>query len=191
MATTNEEPKGECPVCGEEVLKRGMFMHIFQSDDPDGEGHYPRFEVPPDIDVEEIKVSDTEEVDMEYPGRQDLEDAHYLDTYTGKAYEGKRGLMVHLGQMAGRENIPVNVTAKHDADDFPIVEIDDDGNVEEVIKEAEGSVPPLAPYVPWYTDEEQGYVQRKKIRTFVNNLKNSQTGAASAEAIEEALLEDS
>lgn len=188
--TTNEEDTAECPVCAKEVPKRGLFMHIFQSDDPDGKDHYPRFEVPPNIDIEDVKVTGKTEVGMQYPDKQNLEEVYYLDTYTGKAYEGKRGLMVHLGQQAGKNNIPDDVTDRHDADDFPIVDIDKDGNVTEIIKEAQGDVPPIEPYVPWYTDDEEGYVQRKKIRTFVDNLKNSQTGAASAEAIEKALLND-
>lgn len=188
---TNEEDVAKCPVdgCFAEPPKRGLFMHIFQSDDSPGEKHGERFSVPDDIDVSEIKVSGTERIEMEYPDRQDIEEARYLDTYTGKAYQGKRGLMVHLGQTAGRNNIPEDVTDRHDGGDFPIVEIDEDGNVTEVIKEAEGNVPPLDPYVPWY-NEEDDFVKREKIENFVNALKNSQTRAASAEAIEDALLED-
>ena len=77
-------------------------MHIYQTNDPEGVGHYPRGQLPSDIDEEKIKVTGKSDVELDYPETQDLETVHYLDTYTGKAYEGKRGLMIHLGQMAGK-----------------------------------------------------------------------------------------
>jgi hypothetical protein len=189
-ARQNTEDVVECPVsgCDEEVLARGLFMHIFQSDDPEGENHYPRFEIPPEIDAEDVKVTGEQQVNMDYPDEQRLEDDYYLDTYTGKAYEGRRGLMVHLGQKAGSDNIPEDVTERHEADDFPVVEIDDDGNVIEVIQWPQADVPALEPYLSWKTDEDQGYVSKQRIRQFVEKVRNSTTGAASAEAIEEALL---
>jgi hypothetical protein len=191
-SSTNEENKVRCPVegCDKEVLARGLFMHIFQTDDPEGEGHYPRYQVPPDIDQEKIKITGKEEVEMDYPDEQSLDEAYYLDTYTGKAYKGKRGLMVHLGQKAGRDNIPSDVTKRHSAEDFPLVKIDDDGNVTEVIRWPTGDVPPIEPYIPWKdTDGEVGgYVSRAKIKDFVKKVRDSPTGAVSAEAIERELL---
>jgi hypothetical protein len=55
---------------------------------------------------------------------------------------------------------------------------------------ASGDVPPTEPYLPWDEDEERGYVSRKKVREFVEAIRESSSGAASAEAIEEALLRD-
>jgi hypothetical protein len=164
-------------------------MHIFQTDDPAGEAHYPRGEVPPHLDEEEIKVTGKQEVDVDYPTDVDLSKEMYLDTYTGKAYKGRRGLMVHLGQRAGKDNIPADVTDKHEADDFPIVEVDDAGNITEVLKWPDGSVPPVEPYLPWYDDETEGYVSRQQVREFVEEVKEG-SGAATAEAIEEALLKN-
>lgn len=189
----SKEDTVECPIdgCDTETLARGLFMHIFQTDDPEGEGHFPRGEVPSHINEEEIKVTGEEDVDVDYPDTQNLEKANYLDTYTGKAYQGKRGLMVHLGQMSGKDNIPEDVTERHEANDFPIVEVDDDGNITEVLKPAEGNVPPLEPYLPWYNDEDTGFVKKQKIKEFVEEVRNSPTGAASPEAIEKALLNNS
>lgn len=189
--TSNDEDKALCPVkgCDREIVKRGLFMHIFQTEDPEGEGHYPKYDVPPYIDVEEVKITGTKNVDMDYPETQDIGDVHYMDTYTGKAYQGKRGLMVHLGQLAGRENIPEDVTKRHDADDFPIVEVDDDGNITEVIEEGSTDVPPIEPYLPWYDGDEAGYISKKEIKNFVQSIKKSRTGAASPEVIEKELLE--
>jgi len=189
----SKEDMVECPIggCDTETLARGLYMHIFQTDDPEEESHYPRGEVPSHIDEEEIKVTGKKEVELDYPDEQDLEDARYLDTYTGKAYKGKRGLMVHLGQLAGKNNIPEDVTERHDATDFPIVETDKNGNITDVLKWPEESVPPLEPYLPWYDDEEDGYVSRRKISKFIDEIRNSSTGAASPDAIEKALLNDS
>jgi hypothetical protein len=138
--------------------------------------------------MEDLKVTGETTVDMDFPEEVDLEEKYYLDTYTGKAYQGRRGLMIHLGQSAGKHNIPDNVTDRHDADDFPIVDVDDDGNITEVYKNPEADVPPLAPYLPWYDDNESGYVHKREIRGFVEEVKDSWTGAVSAETIEEQLL---
>lgn len=187
---TNKEEKVVCPVdsCSQEAMKRGLFMHIYQTDDAKGQGHYPRGEIPPNINREKIKVTGKSEIELDYPETQELETVHYLDTYTGKAYEGKRGLMIHLGQKAGQDNIPKDVTKRHRPDDFPIVDIDDDGNITEVIKHPTGDVPPIEPYLPWFTDSEDGYVSKRKVKQFVEKIRNSPTKAASADVIEEELL---
>ena len=185
---SNKEDEVECPVCGNKVAKRGLFAHIFQSDDAPGEGHGPRFEVPDHIDVNDVKVTGERDVKMDYPSEVKIEDQYYLDTYTGKAYQGQRGLMVHLGQMAGQNNIPEDVTERHSASDFPKVEIDDDGNITEVKSWPSNDVPPLEPYLPWFSDEESGYVAKHKIRDFIEELERG-TGAASAEQIEKELLQ--
>jgi hypothetical protein len=189
---TIDEDMVECPVkgCNETVVQRGLYMHIFQTDDPPGEGHYPRFEEPPYLDMEDVKITgETQEVPYDFPETVDLEeDTYYLDTYTGKAYQGKRGLMIHLGQMAGRENIPDNVTDRHDAEDFPIVDIDDDGNITEVYREEKGTVPPLAPYLPWYDDPDEGYIKKERVKELIREIEESETGAVTAEYIRDRLL---
>lgn len=179
-----------CPIegCDEETLARGLFMHIYQTNDSKNEGHYPRFEIPPDIDEEEIKVTGEKDVEIDYPDHQELENAYYLDTYTGKAYQGKRGLMVHLGQLAGRDNIPEDVTERHDATDFPVVEVDDDGNITEVLQWPNTDVPSLEPYLPWY-DSEEGYVPKKEVRNLIEEIKETPTGTISADKIEDRLLD--
>jgi hypothetical protein len=192
MKRKNIENEVRCPVsgCRKPVAKRGLFMHIFQTDDPEKEGHYPRGTVPPDVDVNDVAVTGDRQITMDYPEEQDLEEFHYLDTYTGKAYKGKRGLMIHLGQMAGQDNIPDDVTERHDPDDFPVVDIDEDGNIIDVLKGSSGSVPPLEPYLPWYDDDKIGYIRINRIRDFVEEIRESPTGAASPDVIEKKLIED-
>lgn len=97
--------------------------------------------------------------------------------------------MIHLGQLSGRVNIPEDITDKHDADDFPLVEIDDDGNITELIKEGNPNVPSIKPYLPWYSDEKEGYIPRQRVVEFVERIKDSEAQAASAEVIQKALLE--
>lgn len=189
----NPEDRVECPVesCDEEPLARGLFMHVFQTDDPDEEGHWPRYETPPDFDLEEIKVAGKDEVEMNYPDTVELEDVHYLDTYTGEAYEGKRGLMIHLGQMEGRKNFPEDVTDRHEAEDFPIVEVDEDGRVTNVVKGVtDPALPALEPYLPWLDDETRGFVSKGEIQEFINKVEDSSMGAVTPEKIREELLSE-
>jgi hypothetical protein len=190
--TKNSEKKVECPIegCDTETLARGLYMHIYQTDDAEQEGHYPRFEVPDSIDEDEIKITGNEEVEMDFPDTVDLEDRKYLDTYTGKAYQGKRGLMIHLGQMAGQDNIPEDVTAKHDAEDFPIVEIDHDGNITEVVKWPSGNVPPIEPYLPWFDDEHEGYIEKSKVKNVIEEIEDTDTGVIAASKLKERLLDE-
>jgi len=187
-----QEEKVSCPIdrCNEEVMSRGLFIHTWQTDDPPGTGHYPRGEVPPGFREKNKEVTGKEEVDIDYPDTQNLEDLDYLDTYTGKTYSGKRGLMIHLGQMAGKENIPESITENREAHDFPIVEVDDDGNITEVKEWPSDKVPSIKPYLPWFDDSDDGYVKRERIKNFVEEVRKSPTGAASAEVIEERLLEE-
>lgn len=191
MKVENLEAKVECPItgCGKEVTARGLNMHVFHTNDPEGKGHYPKGETPPDFDPSAVEVIGEEEVEMDYPDHVDIEETEYLDTYTGKAYQGKRGLMIHLGQMAGQHNIPENVRDRHDADDFPLVETDENGNITEVIREPSGTVPPIKPYLPWYTDDKEGYIERRKVINLIEEVKDSPTQAISANALEEKLLD--
>ena len=170
---TTDEDTVECPICGEEFKKRGLFMHIYSTDDSPGRGHHNRGNVPHGLDIEKVETSGTEEVQMDYPDTQDIGDAQYFDTYTGKAYKGKRGIMVHLGQAKGENNIPSDVTDRFDADDFPIVETDEDGNITNVVKWGSDEVPPIEPYLPWYDNSDIGYVRRKKIRKFIQEIKSN------------------
>jgi len=184
MTNSNKEKRVECPECGESIIKRGLFAHVFQSSD---EAHGDRFEVPDEFDVDKAEEIGEADVELDYPKQVDLEEQYYLDTYTGKAYEGARGLMVHLGQMAGQDNIPEDVAERHEAREFPQVEIDDDGNITEVISWQSDDVPPLEPYLPWFTDRERGFVSKQDIKEFAEELEET-TGAATADTIKEELL---
>jgi hypothetical protein len=190
MQVKNLEDEVRCPIdgCDSTAVARGLHIHVYQTDDPEGSGHYPRGEVPPDFDPKAVEVEGQKEVEMDFPQRLNMQETEYLCTFCGSSFQGRRGLFIHLGQSAGKNNIPENVTDRFEPDDFPIVETDDDGNIEEVVKWGDSAVPPLEPYLPWVMDYERGYVDRERVVDFVDKIKNSPTGAASAEAIEDALL---
>jgi len=186
--TTNQtqEQRVKCPVdgCEETPWKRGLFIHVYQTD---GDGHGERHSVPDWLDLEDVEVVSTEETDYDYPDEQDLGNEMRLDTYTGRVFEGKRGIMVHLGRAAGKNNIPEDVTDRHDAGDFPIVEVDDDGNILRVVKEGKGRVPPADTWLPEDSKGEEESIPAGRVRRFVRKLRDG-SGAATADAIEDALL---
>lgn len=162
-------------------------MHIWSTDDPPGELHRPRESVPPNLDLDNVEITGRTPVEMGYPDTQELDDAEYFDTYTGKSYKGKRGIMVHLGQMAGQNNIPEDVSERFEADDFPIVETDEDGNITSVVKWGSDGVPPIEPYLPWYDNQDIGYVRRNKVRRLIEEAKSTDRQISPEEA-EEVLL---
>jgi hypothetical protein len=98
--------------------------------------------------------------------------------------------MIHLGQMEGKENIPEDVTDRHDAEDFPVVETDEDGNIIEVHKYPTGTVPPLVPYLPWKDDNEYGYIERRKVKDLMREIRDTSTQTISADALEKKLLQE-
>jgi hypothetical protein len=98
--------------------------------------------------------------------------------------------MIHLGQMEGKENIPEDVTDRHDAEDFPVVETDENGNITEVHRDPSGTVPPLVPYLPWKNDEEYGYIERRKVKDLIENIRDTPTQTISDDALEKKLLQE-
>jgi hypothetical protein len=98
--------------------------------------------------------------------------------------------MIHLGQMEGRKNFPDDVTDRHDAEDFPKVEVDENGRITEVIEYgSDPTLPSLKPYLPWFTERDRSYVPKEQIEQFARELERSKTGAASADAIRRELID--
>lgn len=130
----NEEKKVLCPVdgCDKEVLSRGLHLHVMRSS---GNGHGPHMDIPDNLNLEEAEEIGTQEVEMDYPEHREPEDVARLCPYCKRPYKGKHGVMIHLGQTAGRKNHPENPKEKHDPDDFAIVQVDENENVIEVVEE--------------------------------------------------------
>ena len=129
MTDKNDERTVRCPVesCDSTPLARGINLHIMRSS---GGGHGPRGEVPDSISLENLETVGAREVEMDYPEERDNEKHARLCPYCSQTFSGVQGLMIHLGQTAGRKNHPANPRDRHEPSDFPHVEVDDDGNVQ-------------------------------------------------------------
>jgi len=130
---SNDERTVECPVEGCEAtpLARGVHLHIMRSA---GDGHGPHGDVPDGIDLDNLKTAGSRNVDMEYPEERDVESVARMCPYCERPFRGKHGVMIHLGQLAGRKNHPEDAADRHELDDFPVVHVDENGNVTEVVK---------------------------------------------------------
>lgn len=133
---TNDERTVRCPVedCDSTPLARGVNLHVLRSS---GDGHGPQGEVPDHISLDELETVGEREVKMDYPEERDNEKHARLCPYCSETFSGISGLMIHLGQTAGRKNHPENPKERHDAGDFPRVEVDSEGNVETAVDSVE------------------------------------------------------
>jgi len=133
---TNDERTVCCPVegCDSTPLARGVNLHILRSS---GEGHGPQNEVPDHISLDKLETVGEREVEMDYPEERNNEKHARLCPYCSETFAGIPGLMIHLGQTAGRKNHPENPKEKHNPEDFPRVEVDAEGNVETTVDSTE------------------------------------------------------
>ncbi|NLV05226.1 hypothetical protein GOC83_03620 [Haloarcula rubripromontorii] len=131
MTDKNDERTVRCPVegCDSTPLARGINLHIMRSS---GDGHGPRGEVPDSVSLENLKTVGEREVEMDYPEERNNEKHARLCPYCSQTFAGIQGLMIHLGQTAGRKNHPANPKDRHEPSDFPRVEVDAEGNVQQV-----------------------------------------------------------
>jgi len=130
----NDERTVRCPVegCDAEPPARGIDLHIRRSS---GDGHGPQGEIPDHIDLDNLEAVGEREVQMDYPEERETEDIYRLCPYCSMPYSGENGVLIHLGQMAGRKNHPENAADQHAAGDFPRVEVDEFENITEVSDE--------------------------------------------------------
>lgn len=129
----NEERTVECPVegCDATPLARGVHLHIMRSD---GNGHGDGGEVPNHINLDNLKTAGEQTVDMDYPDTRETEAVKRLCPYCERPFRGSHGVMIHLGQVEGRKNHPEDAADRHEEEDFPIVEVDKNDNVIEVVE---------------------------------------------------------
>jgi hypothetical protein len=131
---SNSERTVKCPVegCNAEKLSRGMHLHVRQSK---GDGHGPQGEVPDSLDFEDLETVGTQEVSMDYPETRQTEQVGRLCPYCEKVFQGKQGVMIHLGRVAGDGFHAEEPRESHDVDDFDIVHVDESGSVIERVEE--------------------------------------------------------
>jgi hypothetical protein len=130
----NEERTVRCPVegCEKTTLARGLHLHVMRSG---GGGHGESGEIPENIKLEDAETVGTKEVTMDYPEKRDSETVARLCPYCERPFRGKHGVMIHLGQVAGRKNHPEDAPEHHEPEDFDIVHVDENENVIEVVEE--------------------------------------------------------
>jgi len=136
MTDKNDEQTVRCPVegCGKEVLARGLHLHVRQSSDGQ---HGESGEVPDNVSLDNPETVGEQEVEMDYPEERDNEKHARLCPYCNQTFTGVQGLMIHLGQVAGRKNHPVNPKDLHEPGDFPRVKVDADGNIQQAVDSLE------------------------------------------------------
>ena len=165
---SNDERTVRCPVegCDATPLARGVNLHINRSS---GDGHGPRGEVPDDISLDHLETVGEREVEMDYPEERDNEKHARLCPYCNQTFSGTQGLMIHLGQTAGRKNHPANPKDRHEPGDFPRVKVDADGNVQQV----------AGPQVnPADSREEDSVPMARVFRLIANLIADGQTKTA-------------
>jgi hypothetical protein len=164
----NEEKVVKCPVegCDHEGLSRGMHLHVRQSS---GNGHGPNGDVPDGLDFSNLEVVGTKEVEMDYPSERKGEDVARLCPFCRRPFNGYQGVMIHLGQIQGKENHPEDAADMVDRDDCPVAHVDENRNVIEVVEQGDpdlmpsteerrdGSVPraDVIAYIEWAESNDQ------------------------------------
>lgn len=88
------------------------------------------------------------------------EDSARFCPYCNQTFEGLNGLMIHLGQKAGRDNHPVNPKDRHEPGDFPPVEVDVNGNIQKSADDGVGEAEQL----------ESGTVPVRRVLSLVADL---------------------
>lgn len=121
-----------------------MHLHVRQSS---GDGHGQHGEIPGTVDLDAVTVVGKQTVEMEYPEERESEHVSRLCPFCARPFDGIRGVMIHLGQIAGTKNHPENARAHVDADACPIARVDDDQNVIEVVDSKEADSLDLSTFV--------------------------------------------
>lgn len=158
--TRNAERVVKCPVegCDAEKLARGMHLHVLRSV---GDGHGDSGEIPEHVSFDDLEEVGTQEVEVNYPEERKVESVARLCPYCSVPFRGKNGVLIHLGQVAGRKNHPPNASKVHEPDDFPVVELDDDENIVGVVSSRSAESPDFDS-VDQETDEPEAFATFSK-----------------------------
>jgi hypothetical protein len=159
----NKERTVKCPVdgCDSEVLSRGLHLHVRKTD---GNDHGTRDSIPEDIDLDSADAVGTREVEMDYPEKREVDEEARLCPYCERPFRGKHGVMIHLGLTAGRKNHPEDARGKHNPDDFPAVEVDENDNVVNIADE--GATMPSTE-----RRQENGSPDKEQVRKHIEELR--------------------
>ena len=159
---SNEERTVRCPIndCEYEGLARSLHLHVRQSS---GDGHGPHGDIPDSFDIDDAETVGTQTVEMDYPDTREVDHTARQCPWCAQVFDGKQGAMIHIGQTAGQKNHPADASDQVDGDDLPIVELDDRGNIVDVI---EGDA-----IMPSTRQRQDGDDHEEKIRRYIERLR--------------------
>lgn len=159
---SNEERTVECPVegCDYEGLSRTLHLHVRQSS---GDGHGPHKDIPESIDFDNLETVGTQEVEMNYPETREVEQVKRQCPFCELVFDGKHGVMIHIGQTAGKKNHPENAPQQVSEDDLPVVELDDDQNI---INTVEGDAK-----MPSTKRRQEEEAEENRIKRYIKKLR--------------------
>jgi hypothetical protein len=182
----NDERTVRCPVegCEKETLARGLHLHVMRSS---GKGHGETGEIPDSVNLDEAETVGTKEVNMDYPESRDSEKVARLCPYCERPFRGKHGVMIHLGQIAGRKNHPEDAAERHEPEDFDIVHVDENENVVEVVEE--GTSMPSTERRKEREESSGEQLDSENVREYIQSLKD-EGREEEAERAEKMLLGD-
>lgn len=179
---TNTERTVKCPVenCGAEKLARGIHLHVRQSK---GSGHGPQGEVPDDLDLEDLETVGSQEVSMDYPETRNTERVGRQCLFCEEVFQGKQGVMIHLGRVAGQGPHPEDSKKEIDPEELAIVHLGEERDIVEKIDE-----PVVLPSTRRRREREREISLEQKIRTVIEEFRQEEKDEA-AERLEEVLAD--
>lgn len=178
----NAERTVKCPVegCGAEKLARGIHLHVRQSD---GGGHGEQGEVPEGVDLDDLETAGSQAVSMDYPETRETEEAHRRCPYCHEVFQGKRGVMIHLGRTANTGPHPANPKEEVDSAELSLVRLGEKGEVVEVIDPST-----LLPATRRRREREKQQSIEKKVRAVIKEFRQEGRNEA-ADRLEEILAD--
>lgn len=118
---------------------------------------------------------------MDYPDKREDDETVRLCPYCGRAYQGFRGVKIHVGQKVGQGVHPDDAT-NIEIEDCPIAHVDEDMNVIEVVDA--GS---MMPSTKARIMDDVESVEKDKVLKFIEEMEAAGNSEA-ADRAEELLL---
>lgn len=176
----NRESTVKCPICGEEKLSRGIYLHVNRSV---GNGHGEQGEIPEGVNLDDLDPVGEQEVSMDYPSTRATEQVGRRCPFCREVFRGKQGVMIHLGRTRGKGPHPDDAKERVDPEDLAIVQMDEDGNVVEEVEEGT-----LLPSTRRRREREKAAFLEERVRAVIEEFREEGKDEA-AKRLEE-ILED-
>lgn len=159
---SNDERTAKCPVdgCDYEGLARSMHLHVLQTS---GDDHGPHRDIPDHLSFDDLETVGTQRVEMNYPESREVDRTARQCPVCKQVFNGKHAVMIHIGQMEGKENHPEDMGDEIDPEELPVVELDEDRNIVNVV---EGEVE-----MPSTRRRKEKEEEEDRIRNYIKKLR--------------------